>query len=46
MSKEPIELNDSDIVEEYDRMSKEDSRRYLILKDPNIYKGLIWLAYL
>ncbi len=25
-------------------MSKEDSRRYLILKDPNIYKGLIILA--
>ena len=25
-------------------MSREDSRRYLILKDPNIYKGLIILA--
>ncbi len=25
-------------------MSKEDNRRYLILKDPNIYKGLIILA--
>ena len=25
-------------------MSKDDSRRYLILKDPNIYKGLIILA--
>jgi len=25
-------------------MSKDDSRRYLILKDPNIYKGLILLA--
>ncbi len=25
-------------------MSKEDNRRYLILKDPNIYKGLILLA--
>lgn len=25
-------------------MSKEDNRRYLILKDPNIYKGLIVLA--
>jgi len=25
-------------------MSKEDNRRYLILKDPNIYKGLIMLA--
>ncbi|MBN2604318.1 MAG: MATE family efflux transporter [Bacilli bacterium] len=25
-------------------MSKEDTRRYLILKDPNIYKGLIFLA--
>ena len=26
------------------KMSKEDNRRYLILKDPNIYKGLIILA--
>ncbi|MBU1019901.1 MAG: MATE family efflux transporter [Firmicutes bacterium] len=25
-------------------MSREDTRRYLILKDPNIYKGLIFLA--
>ena len=25
-------------------MAREDSRRYLILKDPNIYKGLIVLA--
>ncbi len=25
-------------------MSKDDNRRYLILKDPNIYKGLILLA--
>lgn len=26
------------------KMSKDDYRRYLILKDPNIYKGLVFLA--
>jgi putative MATE family efflux protein len=26
-------------------MTKEDRKRYLILKDPNIYKGLIFLAF-